>query len=120
MQLDKKVYISKKGMRFCANIYNVHGCEINSLDLVRDDDLIIAAESSECFRKPGKKQISKQEIGTNAFFTLFKEALKIILKVHRLPYYTMVTILYYDVCHCVAYIWNLDVYLKYLKYFLTM
>jgi len=51
------------------SLYNPHGCEVTSLDLIRDDDVIIAANNSESFRKPGKKQIRKQ---TNMFLYLFE------------------------------------------------
>ena len=67
-------------MRDVRHLYNPHGCEITDLSLVRDDDVIIAAMNKEKFRKPGKKEINAKEVSTNAFYTLFKEILKIAMK----------------------------------------
>ena len=62
------------------HLYNPHGCEITCLSLVRDDDVLIAAPDSESFKKPGNKNINKEECAKSAFFTFFKECLKICLK----------------------------------------
>jgi len=70
----------KLGMRDVRHLYNPHGCEITDLSLIRDDDVIIAAMNKEKFRKPGKKEINAKEVSTNAFYTLFKEILKIAMK----------------------------------------
>ena len=67
-------------MRDVRHLYNPHGCEITDLSLIRDDDVIIAAMNKEKFRKPGKKEINAKEVSTNAFYTLFKEILKIAMK----------------------------------------
>ena len=73
-------HMINSGMRDVRHLYNPHGCEITDLSLIRDDDVIIAAMNKEKFRKPGKKEINAKEVSTNAFYTLFKEILKIAMK----------------------------------------
>ena len=77
---NQKTYFQPIGMRDVRHLYNPHGCEITDLSLIRDDDVIIAAMNKEKFRKPGKKEINAKEVSTNAFYTLFKEILKIAMK----------------------------------------
>merc|ERR1711970_222396 len=63
------------------HLFNPHGCEITSLALIRDDDVLIAAAHRERFQKPSKKEISSAACAQSAFFTMFKTMLKLALKV---------------------------------------
>ena len=55
-------------------LFNPHGCEVTDVNLIRDNDVIIASAKPK-FEKPGKKKV-----GETAIYTMLKEALKLILK----------------------------------------